>query len=73
MSENEEKVLRCGFCDNEVEVCDYCHEELLIRGEIIARPEIICLGEGEHHFCSKKCLNKWLKENVLTAYTEKEG
>jgi len=61
------KILSCGNCGSEVEVCGYCHKEFLIGGEIIARPEIICLGEGEHHFCSKKCLNKWLKENVVIA------
>jgi len=56
-----EKVLKCGFCDNEIEICDYCYKELK-KGK-----EIICLSEGEHHFCSKKCLHKWIKENALPA------
>jgi len=65
--ENMRKTLKCSFCNQKVETCDYCHKEFLIRGEIIARPEIICLNKGEHHFCSKKCLYKWLRENVFPA------
>ena len=49
----------CTNCGCSIEDCDYC------RNEFELGDEVICFYEGgEHyHFCSEKCLKKWLKLN----------
>jgi len=55
------KVLKCSYCEDEVEACDWCDNKFR-KGK-----EIICLAGGTRHFCSKKCLGEFLKEEVFPA------
>jgi len=45
-----DKVLKCNACDEEIEECDECGEELKVG------QSVICFAEGEHHFALK---NVW--------------
>ena len=63
MSEDDEKLLKCNACDEEIEECDECGKELE------ESQSIICFEDGEHHFCSEECMEKFLDENVLEAMT----
>jgi len=61
------KPLKCGFCEQKVEICDYCYKSLA-KGK-----EIRCLylddldGTKSYHFCSKKCLYKFVREHTFPA------
>jgi len=60
------KPLKCSFCNQKIEICHYCYKSLE-KGK-----EIKCLYLDEdciksYHFCSKKCLYKWLRENTFPA------
>jgi len=37
--------------------------------ELEESQSIICFEDGEHHFCSEECMEKFLDENVLEAMT----
>ena len=56
-----EKILVCSYCEDEVESCDWCDKKFR-KGK-----EIICLAGGTRHFCSKKCLSEFLKEEAIPA------
>jgi len=55
MSENEEKVVKCGNCHKELKGCNDCGDEFE-DGK-----EIICFRDGDYHFCSEKCMYGFLK------------
>jgi len=41
--------IRCGYCNNKVDTCDYCDNSFEDKSEII------CEDFGEMHFCSNDC------------------
>jgi len=45
-----DKVLKCNACDEEIEECDECGEELKVG------QSVICFAGGEYHFALK---NAW--------------
>ena len=49
-------VLKCSNCDEEVDLCDACGKGFAVG------QKIICLYNGELHFCSEKCLDEYLKK-----------
>ena len=53
------KVFRCE-CGEEVDVCDWCGKKFRVGDKII------CLEE-QHHFCSEKCLNKYIDDTGIIA------
>jgi len=59
----EEKVLRCDACGEKIRECDVCGKGL---GGI---ESIICFADGEHHFCSKECMEAFLDDSVMEAET----
>jgi len=60
-----EKTLKCGNwqCDEEVDECDQCGSEFKVG------QKIICLENGEHHFCSEGCMEAFLDDNIIEAET----
>jgi len=59
----KKEVLKCGYCNEEIKQCDECGKEFK------AHHNIICLGAGMRHFCSKKCLDKFLKLSAIQTKT----
>jgi YHS domain-containing protein len=52
---NENSKLRCEHCYDEVAECENC------GNGFEDSQEIICLGAGEYHFCSEKCMYSFLR------------
>jgi len=65
-------VKECRECGEEVNTCDYCHDELPVDAEII------CVDDPFHggchlHFCSTDCYEGWLHDAFPPTYSTVEG
>jgi len=56
-------ILKCDNCNEEVDLCDECDKGFAVG------QKIICLYDGELHFCSEECLRSFVNEEARESKT----